>query len=69
MGTPGWTVLQGMWEDRERALTDELIGSRSPEDFPVRAAHIKGLREALEAPRALAEVAQRKRQEAEAAHV
>lgn len=69
--TPGWQILRDLWDKREKALTDHLIGLRpdtSPEQYAAAVAHIKGLREALEVPQALATVAEQRRQEAEAAH-
>ena len=67
MNTRGWVVLEELWKARDLSLTDKLLSipaGAEAEKYAAAVAHVKGLREAREAPHALAKVAEDKRQEA-----
>ena len=67
MNTRGWVVLCELWGAREEAKTEDLLRIKpgaTAEKYAADVAFINGLREARQAPTALAEVAERKRQEA-----
>ena len=67
METAGWIVLTELWGAREAAEADKLVrlsSGSTAEAFVERTAFIRGLREAMQAPHALAKVAEDKRQEA-----
>jgi hypothetical protein len=68
MDTPGWGVIERLWDERELALVDALVNTKadaSAEVFAARSAEVRGLREARQPINALAEVAEQKRQEAD----
>lgn len=67
MTTPGWKVIEDLWDHRERSLTEQLVRltpGTSADKYAAAVAVIRGLQEAREAPRALSKVAERKRHEA-----
>lgn len=64
--THGWRVLCTLWEAKEAQALDRLVRLRShqAEDFIAETAYVRGLRDAINAYKALAKVAEAKRQEA-----
>ena len=71
MTTPGWAVIEGLWARQEEEMKDELAQLKPSSDlvdFVAQSAEIRGLQRAREANKALAKVAERRREEAERKH-
>lgn len=68
MNTPGWPVIVNLWRIREDDLIEAVLRLHPADthmEHAAATAKVAGLREALNAPRALAKVAEQRRQEAD----
>lgn len=69
MDMPGWAVLEELWDEMDRLLTDGVVdraGLPSHEEYIQAHSKVQGLRLARLAPKALSTEAARKREEARA---
>lgn len=68
MNTPGWGHIERLWSIREHDLIENVLRlhpADSHMEYAAASAKVAGLREARTAPRALAKVAEQRRQEAD----